>query len=211
MKDAIGPWLRRVGEGDSDEGRGMRTEPRQHIHPLRLFARLLRLRRGPRARHLPGMAPPPLSRETTIRRTAEGAWFHDGEPVVNAAVAEAFDRWVGVAEDGRFILENDVNWAYVDIEGPPLFVRRVHLEDELLWLSLSDRTRAPLVADTLRVSDDGVLYCTARDGVMTAGFSRKAMLDVAEWLEEDGDDIVLRVGTRRLPVRHVVSPLDPGA
>lgn len=152
---------------------------------------------------------PPLTRETTIRRTKDGTWFHDGEKVENPAVAKAFDRWVGRAEDGRYILKNAVNWAYVDIEGPPLFVRRAHVEAGELWLTFSNDDRKPLAADTLRVDPEGRLFCTAVDSNLSAGFSRRAMLDVAEHLEAHGTEIRLELGDRQIPVRSVEDPLCP--
>ena len=79
-----------------------------------------------------------LSRETTIRRTAEGKWFHDGEAIDNPKLARAFDRWVQRAEDGRYCLKNAINWAYISLEGAPYFVRGVRIEGGRARLSLSN-------------------------------------------------------------------------
>lgn len=153
--------------------------------------------------------PPGLSRETTIRRDADGRWFHDGEPVINAAVARAFDRWIDLSEDGRFCLRNRVNWAYVEIEGPPIFVERVRLEGGRAVLSLSDERIEPLDLETVRRDAEGRLYCTVREGRLTAQLGRRAMLDVAEWLDEDGEGVCLRVGEHAVRPPLVDDPLDP--
>lgn len=145
--------------------------------------------------------PAGLSRETTIRRDAEGRWWHDGEPVVNEGVARAFDRWVDVAEDGRFCLRNEVNWAYVEIEGPPVFVRRVRARGEALELELSDGRTEALAEASLVADGEGQLACRVREGRLDAGFSRRAMLDVVDWLEEDGPGWRLRVGSRIVPIQ----------
>ena len=154
---------------------------------------------------------PPLSRETSIRRNAEGRWFHDGEPVLNPAVARAFDRWVSVAEDGRMCLENEVNWAYVEIEGAPLFVDRVHWNGASPTLQLSDGREEALAPRTLRQDRDGKLYCTAREGRLTAEFRRSAMFDLSDALGEDDRGVFLVVGSGSARVWPPVvdDPFDP--
>lgn len=148
--------------------------------------------------------PAGLSRETTIRRDADGRWWHDGEPVVNPAVARAFDRWVDVAEDGRFCLRNEVNWAYVAIEGPPIFVLRARVDGEQLVLELSDGRTESLDEPTLASGADGRLHCRVRQGRLEAAFGRKAMLDVADAVEEAEEGLALRLGARTVPIRGVV-------
>lgn len=145
--------------------------------------------------------PPTFTRETTIRRDREGQWFHDGVRVENEAVARAFDRWVDVAEDGRTILRNSVNWAYVEIEGPPLFVVRVHRVDGQLSLQLSDGTRETLPAEAELFDEAGILVTKVRRQTMKAAFSRKAMMDVVPLLEEADSGAVLVAGEHRWLIR----------
>lgn len=141
------------------------------------------------------------SRETTIRRDAEGRWFHDGEAVTNQAVARAFDRWIDIGEDGRFILRNSVNWAYISVEGPALFVDRAHASPQGLTLSLSDGEDELLKGEGLVMDDEGCLYCRARDGRLEARFRRKAMLDVAPYVHEDGEGYYLEGDAFRMRIR----------
>ncbi len=147
--------------------------------------------------------PPGRSRETTIRRDAHGQWWHDGEPVTNSAVSEAFDRWIGLAPDGRFMVENDVNWAYVAIEGPPIFVRSVTEVEGSLHLGLSDGRQEKLQEATLRQDASGRLYCDVRGGTMVAGFSRAAMFALEPWVVDDG----LVVAGRSIKPFETKSPL----
>lgn len=153
--------------------------------------------------------PAGLSRETTIRRDVEGRWWHDGEPVTNPGVARAFDRWVDVAEDGRFCLRNQVNWAYVEIEGPPVFVDRARPGPLAVELELSDGRTERLDPETLRSDSDGNLYCDVRDGRMTAGFRRRAMLDLVESLDEGEGGVLLCLEQAVHPIPVVEDPLPP--
>jgi len=143
--------------------------------------------------------PEGLSRETTIRRTADGRWFHDGAPIRHDGIRKAFDAWIDRAEDGRYILKNDVNWAYITIEGAPVRVERVKREgDGKLRLVLSDEREEPLDLETVRQDPDGYLYCDVRSGRLTAKFSRHALFDLAPILDEDARGIFLRVGDREV-------------
>lgn len=138
------------------------------------------------------------TRETKIHRDAEGRWSDDGVTITHVLLTEAFDRWLLPAPDGsgRWCLSNDINWAYVTLDGPPRFVRRVEPgTDGGLVLHLSSATSAPLDPDTLRQGPDGALYCDVPGG-MTARFDRSAMMQLAPYLEEDEEGTFLRLEGR---------------
>lgn len=151
--------------------------------------------------------PPGLSRQTSIRRDAAGRWFHDGQPVTNTKIADAFDRWVDVGPDGRFVLRNRVNWVFVDIEGAPVTVTRVHLTPEsvILWLSTGDQER--LDPKTVQQDREGNLYCAVRGRTMAARFSRRAVLGLEPIVDEDERGVCLRIGSSLTPVVTVDDPL----
>ena len=149
------------------------------------------------------------TRETSIRRDAQGRWFNGEDPISHPNLARAFDAWIDIAPDGRFCLSNDINWAYVTIEGAPLFVRSVALEGDGATLSLSDGRREALDAATLRQADDGTLYCQARQGKMAAQFERGAMQQLESILGEDAEGVYLELGGRRVHPPVVDDPLEP--
>ena len=154
----------------------------------------------------PSSFPFGLSRETTIRRSADGRWFHDGEPVENQKLARAFDRWVERAEDGRFCLKNDINWAYFELEGAPYFVRAVRVDGPTARLLLSNDREVPLDARSLREGEDGALYADVGEG-LTAQFDRHAAMQLGELLEEDAEGPFFRVGDVRVRPPRVSDPL----
>lgn len=148
------------------------------------------------------------TRETKIRRDAEGRWFNDDVEVTHPLLKEAFDRWLVLAPDGsgRYCLSNDINWAYVAIEGPPRFVRRVAIEDGEVRVVLSDGSEAPLALSSLRQGPDGALYCRAPGGLV-ARFERHAMMQLAPWIEEDEGGVHLTIGGRIVRPPVVEDPL----
>jgi hypothetical protein len=151
-----------------------------------------------------------LSRETTIRRDASGRWFHEGAPIEHPNIVRAFNRWIDRAEDGRYCLKNQFDWVYVTIEGAPLFVRSLKIDNSgTIALSLSDERECALDPDTLRQGPDGVLYCDVRDNTMVACFDRTAMMQLEELIDEDKEGIYLLIGDRAIRPKTVVNPLEP--
>jgi hypothetical protein len=148
-------------------------------------------------------APDPLamigrSRETEIRRDAQGRWWNGSDPITHALLTKSFDGWIERAEDGRFCLKNDINWAYVAIEGPPYFVRSLRLDpsgDELsidrVTLHLSGDLEAKLDPSSLREANDGSLHCTVR-GDLLARFDSHASMQLEPLLVQTSEGLALR-------------------
>lgn len=153
------------------------------------------------------LLPNGLSRETTIRRDARGKWFNDGEPITHDKLTASFDEWIDRTDDGRYCLKNDVNWAYIDLEGAPIFVRGLARDGERVALSLSDGRHEPLDPATLRAGDDGRLYCDVRDGTLTAELSNHAACQLADFLEEHDGAPQLRLGEVVFSIPVVQNPV----
>ena len=151
------------------------------------------------------------SRETHIRRDALGRWFDGPDPLEHPNLIRAFDGWLERAEDGRWCLRNDINWAYVTLEGPPLFVRTVSVDPgtSAIQLHFSDGRSEPLRPATLRQGPEGALYCDARDGSYVARFERYAMQQLDPLLKEDEQGVYLSLGNERIRPRVVSDPLQP--
>lgn len=151
------------------------------------------------------------TRETKIRRDAQGRWFNEDEEITHVLLTRAFDEWLRPAPDGsgRWCLSNDINWAYVSLEGPPRFVRRVEIDGADARLFLSDGSMTPLDPETLRQGPDGALYCDV-PGDMTARFDRHAAMQLAELIDEDADGVFLRLGDRVVRPPVVDEPASGG-
>jgi len=147
------------------------------------------------------------TRETTIARDDQGRWFHDGQPLEHANLVRSFDAWIERAEDGRFCLKNDINWAYITLDGPAYFVRSARVDGDELRLTLSGGSEEVLDPNTLRQGPDGALYCDVRGGSVAARFDRHAMARLEGRVNEDADGVFLAVGTEKLRPRLVTDPL----
>ncbi len=153
------------------------------------------------------MLPQGRSRETKLRRDALGRWFDGETQITHVLLTQAFDAWVDRAEDGRFCLKNDVNWAYVEIEGPPVFVRSSTIRGATVTLHLSDRREEVLDVTTLREGRDGALYCQVREGRLPARFDAHAALQLSPLLGEDEEGTYLELGQVRIRPKIVEDPL----
>lgn len=132
------------------------------------------------------------SRETTIVRDAQGRWFQDGIALSHPNLARSFDRWIARAEDGRYCLKNEINWAYITLEGAPVFVRSLGFDEHgAPWLLLSNDRREELDGNTLRQGvADQALYCTV-SGNLTARFDSSAATQLEGLLGEDEQGVYL--------------------
>lgn len=136
------------------------------------------------------------TRETAIRRDARGRWFNGQEPITHPKLVEALSGWIERAEDGRFCLKNDINWAYFELEGSPYVVRRVVVEQPLPTLVLSGGLREPLHPESLRIDSEGQLHCVVR-GDLDAAFSSQAQFDLGTYLVCD-EPVTFAFGENRI-------------
>lgn len=154
------------------------------------------------------------TRETRIRRDANGRWYDGDEPIDHRNITRAFDRWIERAPDGRLCLRNDIHWVYVEVDGPPVFVRVATIVDGRVQLELSDGRVEWLEPNTLRQGPDDALYCDVREGSLAARFDRSAQMVFADVLDEDEQGVFVRLDGASLRPPRVsdgLAPLHPRA
>lgn len=147
-----------------------------------------------------------LTRETAIRRDAEGRWWNGDERLDQASLERAFDGWIDRAPDGRFCLINDINWAFVAIEGPPYFVRSVEVQGDAATLRLSGDLDEPLDPSTLRLGPGDALWCDVRGGRVPARFDDHAVQRLSVVLDEDEHGPYFRLGGEKVRPPEVADP-----
>ncbi len=141
------------------------------------------------------------SRDTQLRRDADGRWY-DGEVLVeHPGVRRAFDAWIDRAPDGGWCLRNALHWVRVELEGPPVFVTSARLDGDSAWLALSDGREERLDPDSLHLDAEGHLACEVRGGRLPARFRPAALAAVSDALISEGETLVWVAGGRRVPLR----------
>jgi hypothetical protein len=134
-------------------------------------------------------APEGRSRESTIRLDAEGRFWHEGNLVEHAKLAEAMHGWVSRhPDDGRYILTNGYDWTYFTVEDAPYFVRSLQVTPESVLLALSDGTEEAWDPGTSRIGPNDALYAKVKvggeRGAFEAKFTRFAQAQLAAVLTE---------------------------
>ncbi len=132
----------------------------------------------------------------------DGSFWHEGVRVTHPRLAAAFRAGVRWSEAERtFVVQLGRFRGWLDVEDTAFFVDAYDAATG--EIELSDRSREPLDAATLRTDPDDALRCTVKSR-FDARFSRPAQEQLADALEQDGDELYLRVGTRRLRVPNLV-------
>lgn len=131
-------------------------------------------------------APEGRSRESTIRLSKEGRFFHEGAPIEHPGMHKAFASWLRRhPDDGRYILSNGYDWSYLTVEGAGRFVRSVSDRAGQPTLELLDGQELGLDPSALFSDAEGVLWLRLPDGE-SARFTPAAQLELAPWLREEG-------------------------
>ena len=134
-------------------------------------------------------APEGRSRESTLRLDAEGRFWHEGNLVEHAKLAQAMHGWVSRhPDDGRYILTNGYDWTYFTVEDAPYFVRSVKVGPDAVLLELSDGTEEPWEPGSTRIGANDALYARVKAGsergAFEAKFTRFAQAQLAPVLVE---------------------------
>lgn len=141
-------------------------------------------------------APEGRSRESSIRLTKEGRFFHEGAAVEHPGMHKAFASWLRRhPDDGRFILSNGYDWSYLTVEGAARFVRSVREGDGRPRLELLDGQELELDPEALSADAEGVLWLRLPDGE-SARFAPPAQLEIAPWLRERDGRIGVEIAGR---------------
>ncbi|MGH0031685.1 MAG: hypothetical protein ACQGVC_17995 [Myxococcota bacterium] len=152
----------------------------------------------------PRRGPPPL-RPFGLVLHHDGRFTHEGVPITNAKLRDAFERGVRFlpdeGESGKYVVQLGHFRGEIELEEAGFFVRGFDAASGTL--SLSDGSREPLDPTTLHVSPrDGALLCRVKRDLRPEGllarFQHAAQADLLNAVEEGGDGPVLCVGTDRV-------------
>ncbi|MDD5170226.1 MAG: DUF1285 domain-containing protein [Syntrophales bacterium] len=146
-----------------------------------------------------------------IKIDKEGIWYFRGEEMFRREIVNFFYQNIKLDAAGRYLImlpgENG-DRCYIDVEDTAFVVKRVEFglcnDNSLaaIEIGLSDDTIELLDPKTLRIGQDNVVYCTVRNGMFKARFSRAAYYQLAEHIEYDSerDLFFLRLKDQRFTI-----------
>jgi len=136
-----------------------------------------------------------------VRVLPDGAWRVGGFAIAHAPSLRYLKARLVFEEAGAFLVEGS-DRVPVQIEGPAFEVTSLRFDEDAgeAWVNLDDGNEEPLAALAMNEAT-GRFECLVRDGQGRAVLSRGAHQALLSRVEEDGELFVLRVGSRRIPVR----------
>ena len=149
--------------------------------------------------------PPPL-RPSGLILHHDGSWSHEGQPIVNRRLREAFDQGVrflpGEGADGEdvYVVALGHFRGQIEIEEAGFFVRM--FDAQTGSVTLSDRSTERLEVASLHPSKHGgALLCRVKRDLHSAGllarFSHAAQAELFHAVEEDESGVFLPIGGNR--------------
>ena len=133
----------------------------------------------------------------------DGVWRVGGFAIAHEPSLRYLKARLVFEENGAFLVEGSQR-VPVEVSGPAFEVTALRFDTATgeAWVTLDDGSEEPVTADALSLNDEtGRFECLVRQGQARAILSRGAHQALLEHVEEEGGGFVLRVGTRRIPVR----------
>ena len=126
------------------------------------------------------MDPPPCH----IRIDKEGVWYYKGARIIRKDIYLFFNKHIINGSNGRYLLQINNEVCSLEVEDTPYVVKRMDFKDGFKVI-LNDESEETLQLDTLRISEDNVLYCKIKDKTFDARFNRSSYYEFAKYVECD--------------------------
>jgi len=126
-----------------------------------------------------------------IRIDKEGVWYYKGNEIFRDEIVKYFYQNLKKDEAGRYLIEIEGEVCFLEVEDTPFVVRAVYRciveedNEECIFLLLTDQSIEKLNPDSLRTGKDNVLYCSIKNDVFFARFSRASYYQIADFIEYD--------------------------
>ena len=126
---------------------------------------------------------------TDFRIARDGTWYHDGAPILRAALAKLFsDRALILDEDGRYYLKTPFEKYPVEVEDVPYVVLGYEVENGAVDFKTNMDEIVELGPEHPLQLRDGVPYIEVRNGL----YARIARAVYYHLIEEFGDTVPSR-------------------
>lgn len=134
----------------------------------------------------------------------DGRWFQNGAEIVHPSVYRQFCAMLEHTADGGYQVRMDKEVCRVEVEDAPFVILRVMEQDSgPFLLLLNDGTTEPFDPDQFWIGEHNVPYCTVKNRVFHARFSRPAYYQLASHIVQgqDENEFFIEVQGKRVPVK----------
>lgn len=142
----------------------------------------------------------PLMEFSGITVDEEGNWFYQGNPIIRGDILRLFYEHLRFIPGNGYVIEWQNAFHPVNVADTPFIITRVDAEKDgreikSIWITLKHTQDKELLnPSTIFVGRNNVLYCKIKNNAFIARFSRPAYYQLAELLEEENGEFVIKVG-----------------
>ena len=110
-------------------------------------------------------------------------WFQDGKPITHKGIYSYNYKFLKIDEDKNFYVQEGKSKAFVKFEDKPFLVQSVDISRKNITVRLNDSSTENLDLKTLYFLNN-VPYCAVKNKKFEARFSRPALFQISEIIEE---------------------------
>jgi len=144
-----------------------------------------------------------------IRIDKDGVWYYRGNEMFRQEILELFYQSLVKDQEGRYLIQKDGQTFYIEVEDTPYVVKSLEFStseksgNDGFNILLSDNSIEKLDLETLRRGEGNILYCSIKNNLFEARFTRQSYYQLAEYIqhepEKDRYYITLNDRTYELP------------
>ena len=129
-----------------------------------------------------------------IRVDKDGVWYFHGAEMFRKDIVDLFYKNMRRDESGRYVIEMANDRCYIEVDDAPYVVKALcklnsnDTGEESLQILLNNSDLDQLDLTTVRVGADNVIYCSVKDNMFNARFSRASYYQLADFIEYDSEN-----------------------
>jgi hypothetical protein len=121
----------------------------------------------------------------------DGVWYYQGREMFRREFVNLFYQNLTRDNSGRYVIEMANDRCYIEVEDAPFVVKAVYKinaeenDRETINILLNNSDMDELDLSTLQIRENNVLYCSVKNNIFDARFSRAGYYQLAEFIEYD--------------------------
>lgn len=141
-------------------------------------------------------------KDTKIRLSSNGTWFHEGIEITHQRTIDSFFRSISF-KDGRYYLADGKTPVPFTVDDVAFFVKEISKDKDGFVIKISDSTTERLNISTVDVGKNNALYCLIQGSSLPAKFERKVYYELMKHLSTRDGYYGIKLGDKFYPIQSV--------
>lgn len=134
----------------------------------------------------------------------DGNFWHEGTELDDPELVLFFLKNLQHTSEGKLQLLCQGELCEFTCADAPYVIQNIDLNGENILLHFLGNYSETLEPSSLRVGNKNILYCKVKKGEFEARFSRKAYMELSQYIEQDDQDhYCLRLNGKRYPIQGI--------